>query len=130
MKNYFIFFCLCLSPIFSHANEQKFSIIQEAEWHKKKMVDGLAKAKDMCVYIPDLANQENMRVLIGSAAAASFMGGDLKTKFLSVGFALIATLATDMYDRYREYRDCLAEVAYHMEMNDFYSSLSLKLPQN
>ncbi len=124
----FLFAIFLLSRIFSYADsatENKFWLIEEAENSKQQAVKALEDADNMRYYIPDLGKREHMHAIITSAIPALAIS-DIRLKILTVGLALIGSLSVDMYDKYIEYRVLLLKAAHHLEMANFYSSLSVK----
>lgn len=132
MKQYLILFFLLTSPLFLHADhkiDKKFSLISEAEKHKKLAAQELDNADSICYYIPNLQDRANMHALITSALSATIIP-DPKAKIIAIGLSLIGSLANGMYDKYCEYRECLIRAAYHIEMFNFYVDKSLRLSKH
>ncbi len=71
-------------------------------------------------------DREHLRTLIISTITATAVP-DPKAKILTVGLAVIGSLAVDMYDKYCECQMHLANASYHFEMVNFYRFFSLKL---
>ena len=109
----------------SHASEESFSLLKRAEEHKKAALESLESANKICYYIPELDKREHMHTLIQAILATPLIP-DPKMKIITVGLSLGGSLATNMYDKYCDYRVHLARAAYHFEMVNFYSAISIK----
>lgn len=128
MKKYFVLFCLLLIPFSLQAHllkANKWTLLEEAKKHKKEAVSELYFAEDMIPLLPNLGKREHLQILIASAIAASNVP-EPRAKILSIGLTLIGSLANNMYDEYCEFRSHLANAAYHFEMANFYSQLSMQ----
>jgi len=129
MKNTLIAFLFVLLPLFSYANpdmERKTAIIERIEFHKEQVLKELKRAENLNPYIPDLSKRQHMHALINGAIAAICIP-EPRLKLLSVGLTIIGSLAVDRYDEFCEYREVLINASAHMEMVNFYNSLSSKM---
>jgi|GEM_PF-5417209 len=131
MNHYLFGFFLLIIPMQSFADkdpvpEQKIFIIEQSEKHRREAIESLLAANDMRILIPNLDDQKHMHSLI-VGAIGSMAGGNLQTKILYVGIALIGSLATDVYDKYCEYRNLLVKTEHHLNMMKFYNTISNKL---
>lgn len=120
----FLLLPLCLSA--GLLNMTKQELISQAELHKRRAIESLTIANEMCLYIPDLESRANMTGLISSAVSTISIT-NVKEKFLAIGLSLIGGLAGNMYEKYCVYRYHLANAAYHLEQYRWYSETSFKI---
>ena len=129
MKKYLIAFFIFLLPaihIFSNPIlSSKWEMLQEAKNHKKKAQSHLLMAEELCYLIPDPGKRQHMFALIASTMTTLNIP-DIKAKFLTVGLTLIGSLSTDIYENYCDWRTHLYQAAYHLEMANFYNSISIR----
>lgn len=113
-------------PAKSEANLSytKSDVIWLAEKEKKEMKFHLQKASDICVYIPNLNDQRHTKNFLFTAIVSAPVLG-VKEKFLTLSLAMICSLLDECHDKYISMQQHLYSAAYHMEMYNFYNSLSL-----
>lgn len=108
MKIYLLACCLLLCSSLSYANqtpENKFFLMEKATDHKLNAIKALAEADKMSYYIPDLENREHMHnIIIGFTT--SFATSDPKVKLLSIGLALLGSLASIVMTSTLSIRTC------------------------
>ena len=106
--------------------DKQISFLDKANEHKMKAIEKMKEADSLSIYIPDLGKKRHMQVLI-SSSIGSMCIADTRLKFLTVGLSLIGDIAIESYDKYCTYKNILVEAAYHFEMENFYTFLSLDL---
>jgi len=102
--------------------KQKF--LSSAQHHKNEAYRIAKKLEKELVYLPDLGEQKHLKTLI-YGSIGSVITADIRQKILSVGLSLIASIADSAYDKYVEMRSLSFELVYHIELDIFYSELSL-----
>lgn len=132
MKKYlFLLLLICFHfPLAAHLiTFNKQDILHMADTEKHLAITELKKAESISWYVPDLGDRQHLNALIISSIATPLIP-EARIKILSVGLSLIGSISIEMYNEYCELRDHLAMASYHFEMHDFYSKLSLHMPNS
>jgi hypothetical protein len=91
-----------VDPLF----EKKFSVLEQAQYHKNEAIKLLKHADEIVVWMPNLEEKNHMHALIG-AAITSIPVTNFKEKIFYIGLGLMASFSTDMYDKYCDLKNTL-----------------------
>lgn len=136
MRNCFIILLALVLPLFTYAEKPSdpstikiFEFLQCIDAERRLAREFLKHADEMTVLIPDLEKRSHIHALLASAIVSLAAAPDKRVMFLSIGLSLIASLSSDMYDQFCEYRRILILAEYHLDLYYFYDYVYRHLPR-